>query len=231
MSTNTISSRLRPHPETIIAGGILIGIEFLSVVVYLLLTSVIVTQPEYYVYPFIWINIALWALWRVNAPEANARRRLVAAAIAVGYFLVLGYVGGLYGPGIGARATGLRIAVLGIPPGWGPALLYSGAWIRLALLPFKVIGYLVLAYLVYVTVLDTTGSAAVGLIGLFSCVSCTLPFIAAAVSGFLGGVSALVALASAQSYRLSTAVFVLTILLLVWRPSAGSFSRLRAKLG
>lgn len=228
---NTLLDRLWPERETIIGGALLIQAEVLLLFVYLLDTSGTIFQAQFmfYTYPFIWINVALWAFWRVNLPRTNRRRRLIAGLVAVGYFLVLGYLGGLYGLGLGSMATGFRVSVA-LPPGWGPALLYGGEHVRLALLPYKVIGYLTLSYLVYVTVIDTATSATAGLLGLFSCISCTLPFIAAAVSGMIGG-GALLAVASAQSYSLSTAVFVVTVLLLVWRPTAGSFSRLRAKLG
>jgi hypothetical protein len=229
--TNALLDRLWPKRETIIGGVLLVQAEFLLLFVYLIDTSATPSPGEFmfYVYPFIWINVALWALWRVDVPQTNQRRRLIAGLIAIGYLLVLGYLGGLYGLGLGSMATGFRVSML--PPGWGPALLYGGEYVRLALLPFKLVGYLTLSYLIYVTVIDTATNAAAGLLGLFSCISCTLPLIAAAVGGIIGGGGALIAVASAQSYPLSTAVFVVTVLLLVWRPTAGSFSRLRAKFG
>jgi hypothetical protein len=227
---STALHRFAPRRGTLLGGAILVNTEFLLVAIYLLVTSATPTQLAFYIYPFIWINVALWALWRVDVPSVSQRQKLVAGVIAVGYFLVLGYLGGLYGLGLGEMATGLRIEFMDYPPGWGPALLYGGEWIRLALLPFKVIGYLTLSYLVYVTILDTATSAVAGLFGLFSCISCTLPLIAAIVGGIIGGGGALIALASAQSYPLSTAVFVVTVLLLIWRPTAGSFSRLRTTL-
>lgn len=230
--TNALLDRLWPERETIIGGVILIQAEILLLFVYLLDTSETVSPAQlmFYIYPFIWINVAFWALWRIDVPRTTRRQRLIAGLIAAGYLLVLGYLGGLYGLGLGSRATGFRVSVT-LPPGWGPALLYGGEHIRLALLPYKLIGYLTLSYLVYVTVIDTAASAAAGLLGLFSCISCTLPLIAAAVGGIFGGGGALLAVASAQSYPLSTAVFVVTVLLLMWRPTAGSFSRLRAKFG
>jgi len=70
-----------------------------------------------------------------------------------------------------------------------------------------------------VTVVDTAGSAAAGIIGLFSCVSCSWPIVAALASAVTGGSSILVASALQISYGLSTAVFVLTAALLYWRPT------------
>jgi hypothetical protein len=232
VNTNTLFDRLWPRRGTIIGGIALVNFELLLLFVYFIATSSTPSPAQFmfYLYPFIWINVALWALWRVDVPITNTRRRLLAGLIAAGYFLVLGYLGGLYGLGLGSMATGFRVSV-SLPPGWGPALLYGGEYVRLVFIPFKVIGYLTLSYLIYVTVLDTATSVAAGLLGLFSCISCTLPLIAAMVGGIIGGGGALLAVASAQSYPLSTAVFVVTVLLLLWRPTTGSFSHLRAKLG
>jgi hypothetical protein len=229
---NTALDRLWPRRGTIIGGAVLVNSELLLLLIYFIATSSVPSSEQFmfYAYPFIWINVALWALWRVDVSITSRRQRLIAGLIAAGYFLVLGYLGGLYGLGLGSMATGFRVSV-SLPPGWGPALLYGGEHIRLVFLPFKVIGYLTLSYLIYVTVLDTATSAAAGLLGLFSCISCTLPLIAAMVGGIIGGGGVLIAAASAQSYPLSTAVFVVTVLLLLWRPTAGSFSRLRSNLG
>jgi hypothetical protein len=217
-------ARLRPDPDPdLVVGGVaLLAVELLVVVVYLLLVPGLPTDPTFYGYllvPFVWINAALWGLARTEVPDASRRRRAVAGAVGLGYLLVLGYAGGLYG-GTGAAATGLRLS-LAFPPGWSPAAVYSGADLRVVVLPFKLFGYAALAYLVYVTVLETAGGLAAGVVGLFSCVSCTLPVIAAALSGLVGGAGALAAAASAQSYGLSTVVFVVTVVLLTWRPSVG----------
>jgi hypothetical protein len=226
------NSRLRPGREGALAWAILINTELLLVGVYLLWTGVAPIRPLFYVYPFVWINAALWALWTVDAPGGSSRRRrAVAAAVGAGYFLVLGYFGGLVGPGSGGFASGWSLVVASFPPGWSPAVLYNGESLTLALLPFKLFGYATLAYLVALTVRDATGGATAGLLGVFSCVSCTLPLIAGAVGGFVGGAGALVTAAYGQSYGLSTLVFVVTVALLVWRPTAADLSRMRTKLG
>lgn len=238
---STAFARYRPDRELLLVWAAVINAELLAVAVYLLWTGATPTRPLFYVYPFVWINAALWALWTVDVPAVDDRRRgALAAAAGVGYFLVLGYFGGLYAVGSAAGANGSGGVVAGagwslvlasFPPGWSPAVLYDGATVTLALLPFKVFGYVTLAYLVAVTVLDASGGAAAGLLGLFSCVSCTLPLIAGAVSGLVGGAGALVAAAYGQSYGLSTVVFVVTVVLLVWRPTAADLSRMRTKFG
>jgi len=97
--------------------------------------------------------------------------------------------------------------------------MYGGSYVNLVLMPFKVFGYLVLATLVYATVIEATKNMLSGVVGLFSCVSCTFPVLAALASGFFGSSSAVAAAVYSQSYGLSTAVFVLTVALLLWRPS------------
>jgi len=215
-----------PTSGPIVAAVALVGAEVLAVVVYLLVAPVTPTAPLYYAVPFVWLNGGLWAVVRVDPPAVTGGRRVVAGALALGYLAVLGYVGGLWTASTGPEATGLRVA-WSLPPGWGPAVVYGGKHAVLTVLPFKLGGYAALAYLVYATVLDATGSVAAGVLGLFSCVSCTLPIVAGVVSGAVGGAGVLVSAALAQSYPLSTAVYLVTVALLVWRPTPESFSRLR----
>lgn len=213
---------LRPRRETLRWGAVLVGAELLLVGIYLSLADVTPTALRYYAYPFVWINVAVWAVVRTTRAPAGTRQRRIAGALAVGYFAVLAYAGGLVGTGHAlhghTHAMGFRLIVESVPPGWGPALLYNGAWVKLTLLPFKVVGYVALAYLVYATVIDAAGSALGGLLGLLSCVSCTWPVLASVVSGLLGSTTAIAGAIYAGSYDLSTAVFVLTVALLYWRP-------------
>ena len=226
---------LRPARETLLWAAVVVNTELLLVLAYLVLASPRFgdrspwTVAAFYVYPFVWINAALVGVVRVRVPTAPARRRLVAGAVAGGYLLVLAYAGGVFGFGGDGPVTGLRVVVASLPPGWSPAVVYNGDTLRVALLLFKVVGYLALASLVYATVLDTAGSIAGGLVGLLSCVSCALPVLAGVLSGFVGG-TALVTAASAQSYALSTVAFVVTVGLLTWRPSLSTVRRLRQAL-
>ena len=212
--------RLRPRRETLLWGAILVNTELLLLLVFALtwdgqLLSVFAVRR--WVYPFVWINVGLWAVvrtWPVDAAVSPRNRRLV-ALLAVAYLGVLAYAGGLVGPAHGGES--FRIAYENIPPGWSPTVLYTGFGVSLTLIPYKMVGYLALAYLVYATVLDATGSAVSGVLGLLSCVSCSWPVLATVVSGVAGGT----AFASAVywwSYDLSTAVFLVTVGLLYWRP-------------
>jgi hypothetical protein len=234
---STLESRLarvRPDRSTLLGVALVLNTELLVVLAYLAIAAPRFgdlspwTVAAFYAYPFVWLNVAALGLLKVRVPSAPTRRRLAAGTIAAGYFLLLAYAGGLVGPG--GRETGLRVVLAALPPGWSPALLYGGAALKLALLPFKFVGYLVLAYLVYATVLDAAGSVVGGVVGLFSCVSCTLPVVAGVLSGFVGGSTALVTAASGQSYALSTVVFVVTVALLTWRPDWADVRRLRQVL-
>lgn len=149
-------------------------------------------------------------------------RRLAAAAVAAGYFLILAHFGGLYG--WGGVGRGLTIDFQ-LPPGASPALLYNGTPLVLVLQPYKLLGYLALAYLVYRTVASaasTAGSALSGVVGLFSCVSCSWPLVALLASTLFGGTSAVAAVTLTHDYLLSTAIFLSSIGLLYWQPTVGS---------
>ena len=222
MATHTSDwrERLRPAPATARWTLLVVNAELLVLWLWYL-----TTQPQfdsllgarYVLYPFVWINVGLWALARATPTPAPSRRRVLAGVLAAGYFLLLAYVGGLVGSGT-HHAVGPTVS-LGTPPGFSPAVLYDGALIKLTLIPYKLIGYLALAYLVYVTTIDAAGSAITGVLGLFSCISCTWPIIAAAVTGTIGGGAAIAGAVYAGGYDLSVAVFVVTVGLLYWRPT------------
>ena len=168
-------------------------------------------------YPVVWFAVGTWALLRTSPAPAERRTKRLAAAIAGGYFLLLAFVGGLVGPSPGV-ATGLTVQVASLPPGWNPALLYAGETLQVAFIPYTAFGYAVLSYLVYATAIEAKGAVAGGVVGVFSCVSCTLPVVASVLGGFVGGAGALTAAASSLSYGVGTAVFVVTVLLLSFRP-------------
>ncbi|WP_158057388.1 DUF7546 family protein [Halorussus halophilus] len=221
-STFTLDiDRLRPDRDTVLWAGLLFNTELILTIAYLLLSDASVQEFRYLVYPFVWLNVGIWAIVKTK-PVANSERdRYVGVAVATGYFLVLAYFGGLLGPGVPhpEHALGWRIAWL--PPGWGPAVLYTGGVAKLALMPYKVVGYVALAYLVYATVLDAAGSAISGILGLLSCVSCTWPIVATLVTGVAGSGTAVAVAATEWSYTLGTVVFVVTVGLLYWRPTIG----------
>jgi hypothetical protein len=209
----------------VLVTGALVACELLVLGAYFSLSSSSVLSPRYVLYPFVWLNVAVLALLVVGRPRVRGRRRLLSLGVGVAYLTLLAWLDGTLGAGTGAGT----LRVLALPPGWGPALLYDGA-VRVVLFPFKTVGYAVLAYLVYDLVADLTDAGAGvvgGAVGLFSCVSCTLPVAAAVLSGLVGGTVGVVGATatSAWAYDLSTLAFVCSVALLVWRPTFGAFGR------
>jgi hypothetical protein len=218
MSAAAARRRL-PGGETLAWMGLLVTTELLLVVGYVLLLDVQVRDPALFVVPFVWIDAAILAVVGTDLPATGRRTRRIAGAVAVAYFLLLAYVGGLVGAPSGPVST-LSLSLTSLPPGWSPALRYNGV-VSLVVLPYKAVGYAALAYLVYATVLDASGAVLGGVVGVLSCVSCTFPVLAGLLTGLAGGGSALAAAATGSGYLLSTVAFVVTVALLYWRPAAG----------
>jgi len=212
MSTLETDWRERvPEGRSLALWAIVLNTELLLVMLYLLLVQGAATNLFLLAFPLVWLNVAGLVLLYVRPAPTSARRRAVAGAVALGYGLLLAYVGGLFG--LGGVGTGLRV-VLAAPPGFAPTIIYSGSPLAVVLEPWKVAGYLALSYLVYVTVVDASGGLAGGVLGLFSCVSCVLPIVASAVGGAIGAGGALYQAAMGQSYGLSTVVFLVSVALL-----------------
>lgn len=169
-------------------------------------------ELRYLVYPFVWLNVGAWAVWRTTPTTGIRRHRLVAVSVGAAYLLVLLWIPGSIGvgtaPGIGARVAWLS-------PGWGPLFALNSPWLRLYLIPFEILGYAALSYLVYANVLAVTRRMFSGLLGVATCVGCTVPVLAPLV-GALGGPATGLATTTYQwSYDVGTLVFVLTVMLLV----------------
>lgn len=222
MSTRVAVGPVALSRRTVRWLGVLVAVEVLALGAYVWLGEVSVFAPRYLLYPFVWINASALAVAHTRRPQRSTvvrHWRLAGLAVAGGYLLVLAVVGGVVGAGVGTgghhHASGFRV-VWAAPPGWGPAAYYRGELLQLRLLPYQVLGYLGLVYLAYATVLDASRAALGGLVGVASCVSCTLPVATALLSGALGGS---VAVASATwAYDLSTLAFVVAVAILSWRP-------------
>lgn len=219
--------RLHFDRGTLLRWGVILNVEAIAVLAYLLVADVTVTAPRFLLYPFIWINIGLWAVIRTTPPPTTRRYRLLAVGAAAGYFLVLAYAGGIISPGHffhgHSHGTALRVQVAGLPPGWGPGLFYSSGLLSISVVPYKLVGYLALTYLVYATLLEAAGAAMGGIIGLFSCVSCTWPVLGTVLTGLFGSTSVVATAAQSAPYELSTLVFLSAVGLLVWRPGMDRF--------
>lgn len=184
------------------------------------------TALRYLVYPFVWINAAIFGYRRVE-PDVGSRSHLaVGAGIAVAYFLTVMAVPGNIGLVDAGSAWSFRVGWYA--PGWGPLVAAVTPWVRVYLVPFEVIGYLGLSYLVFANVLSITRGTLTGVFGLVTCVGCTVPVVAPVI-GLLGGpASSLRTTAYAVSYDLGTAIFVLAVLALVYsHPSRRGLSDVR----
>ncbi|MDL5363656.1 hypothetical protein [Halalkalicoccus sp. NIPERK01] len=210
-----LPERFRPRTATLVYGALLVNTELVALLVYHLVSDVRVDSVFAVVYPFIWINVGLWAIVRTNPDPRTARHRYLAGAVAGGYLLALFVLGGLLWTGLPGVPTGVDVSMLS--PGIGPVVSYNGTFVRFTFVPFLVVGYVALSYLVYATLIDAAGSALGGVIGLFSCFSCVWPLIAPVFVGAFGSAGAAVT-TSLQSYVAGTAVFLATVCLLHWRP-------------
>lgn len=216
----------RPTPRTLLVGAGLLNAELAAVLAYFAFTDATLSSPAFTVYGLVWVNVSLFVFARCDPPASGGVRAL---AVAVGYAALLAVFGGLVGPPSPATTTGWRLALL--PPGWGPALVYGGPGVAVALLPAKLLGYGALVYLLYGSLAEASASGLAGLLGLFSCVSCSFPILAGAAAAAVGGGSAVAAAATGIGYGPSTLVFLVSVGLLWWRPGFGALARRRSSAG
>lgn len=226
MSVTVPSARIT---ESIAAGVAfwlwVVVVELLLIVGYFVVMPGEPTNLRYAFYPFVWINIGVWATIRVDVPSAAWYSHVSALSVAGLYFVLLAYLAGLIGfqPEYTA-VSGLQTTMAS--PGWGPIIVYAGTEVYIAIVPYLTIGYLSLTYLVYATLLETVEAATAGVFGFVSCVGCTFPVITSLVAGVGGGSSAVTAVVYSFSIDISTFVFVFAVALLYGRLHPGYDSRL-----
>lgn len=184
------------------------------VVVYLELTGTEIDRIRYVVYPFVWINLGLWAVLRARPVGGSLRIRSMAGLAAAGYFLLLLALPGKIAVTVASGAvSGLQVSWA--VPGWGPIITYGGSHLQVYVVPFEVIGYLALAYLVYANVVNLARSSLAGLVGVVTCVGCTVPVLVP-VLGILGGTgTTLASTAYSWSYDVGTVLFAVVVVLLL----------------
>jgi hypothetical protein len=198
------------------------NLELAAVVAYFAFTDAALTSPAFTIYGLTWVNVSLVVFARYD-PPAVTTGQYRAAAVAGVYAVLLAVFGGVVGPATPVTPPGLDVSLL--PPGWGPALVYGGTTVAAVLMPAKLLGYGALVYLLYGSLAEASRAGLAGLLGLFSCVSCSFPILAGAVAAVVGGGSFVAALATGVGYGPSTAVFLVSVALLWWRPG---FDTLRA---
>lgn len=214
-----IPKQFRPQRSTLLYGGLLINTELAALFLFLVTSDTEINSAFAVVYPFIWINLGLWAVVRTHPTPQTRRHHYLASSVSIGYFLLLIVLGGLVWTAEPQLPLGIDIEMLS--PGIGPVVSYNGPVLRFTLIPFLTIGYLSLAYLIYATLVDVAGSALGSVIGLFSCPSCVWPLIAPVFIGVFGSAGT-TTIASFQSHVTGTAIFVVSIVVLYWRPLARS---------
>lgn len=170
---------------------------------YTLAVEPTVAAAEQVAYPVVWLLASGLALWRVRDRLPGLGARPLAAGAA--YTLVLLASAGLVGPAVADPGPEVYLAA----PGWGPALVYGGPVVRVVVIPFLAVGYLTLGLLGALAVQRTLRATAPGVLGLFACVSCTAPLLAA-LAGSLGSGSLAATLLRAQ-YPVATGVFLVSV--------------------
>lgn len=228
VSRSIAAVRRRATRPAVLALAVVVLAELALLAGYLGLTGASATSVRYLLYPFVWINLGLWAVFAVDVPRTgSALARRAALAVAGAYLATLAFAGGLvdvtvFGGGHAhTHGADVDLAVFtALPPGWGPTVVLDAPAATLTLVPYKLVGYVALAYLTYAAVVDTAASAASGAIGLLSCASCSWPVFASLLAAALGGEAVANAL-YAYSMDLSTVAFVAAVALLAWRPGAG----------
>jgi len=223
MSTGALTRRFDDSidRETLLYGALLLNTELLLVALHVFIGGTSASSWQgvaQYVYPLVWINAGLLVIVKTTPPPVSTATKRRAIAVGVGYFLVLSAIGGIVRPGSPGIEPYLQFNLLMLPPGWNPMVAYFGTVVSVTLIPYKLIGYAALSYLIYVMVLDSSGLSWGSLTGLFSCVSCVLGIFVPVVSSVFGGTAAVVGQLVPQSYGAATVVYLLSLGLLYWRP-------------
>ncbi|MBX0321532.1 hypothetical protein EGH21_00675 [Halomicroarcula sp. F13] len=221
MSTITRRPDFSVDRETMVYAALVLNTELLLVTLHVFFGGTSATSWQgvfQYVYPLVWINVALLAVLTTTPPPVPTKQRRRALVVGVLYFLVLAAIGGIVRPGSPEIQSYVQFNLLYLPPGWNPMVAYFGNVVSVTLIPYKLAGYGALSYLVYVMVLDTAGISLGSLTGLFSCVSCVLGILVPTLSSVLGGTAAAVGQLIPQSYGAATVVYLVSIALLYWRP-------------
>ena len=203
-------SSVRSPIRAAVATAVVATVALLTAIAtYLRLTDPVITTGRSLSYPVVWIVTSLTAAVWIGLTVRGRPRRWRGVAIGGGYTLVIGWLTGL----LGATTGGFPLRVHAAPPGWGPIILYDSGLLRLSIVPFKLIAYLALGYVIYALVAAHRGSIRAAAVGVFSCVSCTGPLLVAII-GAVGGTQATTAVATA-GYDIATVALVATFGLLV----------------
>ncbi|APX95983.1 hypothetical protein SAMN05421809_0080 [Natronorubrum daqingense] len=214
-----------------LAAQLVVGLTYAAVV------DANTPNVHYYFIPFIWITISALAVWYTRPVTRSFKYVAIAASVAIAYFLVILYLSGMVMPirSIAEPGPSGLVVEWDRPLGWSPIVDYTGSWVSVRLIPYQVIGYLALSYLLYTAVLNISSSIYTGVVGLVTCPGCAAPVLAPLLAGAAGTSSAFVFMVN-YTHEIATVLFVLAVGLLYWQPTLDEFShafstRLRALTG
>lgn len=183
---------------------------------YIAWTNTVVESTRHVMYPVAWVTLSVFLVSFFSRYGPNPSQSRVAVGIGLGYLLLLAVVGSPVGLGDGTISS----SVVWATPGWGPIFLYGAGPIQGALMPFELIGYAALSYGVACAVAASSRGVLAGVVGVFTCIGCVLPIVAA-LAGLFGGTAAALQPANIN-YGLATGIFTATVLLfLVAVPTTG----------
>lgn len=196
-------------------------VELFLLALYLAVVPERTTTFRYVLYPFVWINAGLWAVLTVEVPDASREWTVASALIAGVYLLALLYFAGMIGlsPQESTLSGISGFSLEPGSPGW-ETVHYVDSSFYVTFVTHRVLGFVCLSYLVYVSALEASGRLGAGALGLFSCVGCAFPVFASLSAGLFG--STVAAGVLGVSFDLSTLVFVAAVGLLYWRPGLQS---------
>ncbi len=203
-----IHRRLSPTELAVGSGIIVVSVLAAATASYLSVQQPTLTDGRVLVYPVVWSTVSIVAAVWVSRTVRVRPRRWLGAAVGVGYTVALLWLSGTLGTSGGMPTSQLILSM----PGWGPIWLYDNGFVSFSVVPFKLVAYLSLGYIVAVLI-SAAGSARTAALGMASCVSCAAPLLLA-VAGLFGGTQATTMVASA-GYDLATVVLLATFGLLV----------------
>lgn len=182
--------------------------------IYLLVSGDRVTNIRYLIlYPFLWINLSIWVFLYIRPNWRGLRPGALAGAIAIVYFGVLVIIPSLLDPPA-VDTTGFNLRIRWLIPGWGPFIGADMGPISVGVTAFQAVGYAALAYLVSLNLMGLRRGSFAGLLGVVTCVGCTVPVIVPILGGLGGLGSALAAATTGWYLDLGTLVFILAVGLL-----------------
>lgn len=231
MSTNRIeywSRTYGPQLWTLVLINALLGVQLLLAVLYGAIFGTSLLSFHVFLLPFIWTTVSIVTVWYTDRVSRGWKPTAFAGAVAVSYLLLFLWLSGTVGfnpsrvePITGELGFGIEV---GRSLGWGPVIYYSGEWIGARIIPYQIIGYLALSYLVYATILDATRSASASTLGLILCPGCAAAALVPALGG-VAGLSAALSFFLQYSYEIATVMFVVAMGWLYYQPSLATVRR------